>query len=133
MLEKIISQFEKAYRRLVEAIQKENDVLFKNEYPILRDSIIQRFEFTFELSWKTLKKYLKEDGITCYSPKECIKEALKSNIINNEDKWLEILKARNLSSHTYNEEMADEICELIKKSYVIFDSLIKALKNKTKI
>ncbi len=130
MLRKIIQQLEKAYNKLNEAIRKEDELLFKNEHSILRDSIIQRFEFTFELYWKALKEYFYKNGIICYSPRECIKEALKAGITNDEDKWLEILKAKNLTSHTYNEEMAEEIYQLIKKSYKIFESAINVIKEK---
>ena len=73
------------------------------------DATIQRFEFTFELAWKFLKDYFLERDIELNYPKEVIKEAFNVNLIDNEDVWIKMLKDRNMTSHTYNEKLADEI------------------------
>ncbi len=78
------------------------------------DATIQRFEFTIELFWKCLRILLEEQGITAYSPKEVLKEAFAANLIKNEKEWLNMLKDRNLTSHTYDQDLADEIYEHIK-------------------
>ena len=81
-----------------------------------RDSVIQRFEFTFELSWKYLKKYLESNRpIEDDSIKGILREALQLNLISNIDQWFAFHKSRNLTSHTYNEETAQEVyAEAIK-------------------
>lgn len=78
------------------------------------DATIQRFEFTFELAWKFLKDYFFEQGIELNYPKEIIQEAFKVNLIDNELVWITMLKDRNLTSHTYDEKLADDIYNRIK-------------------
>ena len=78
------------------------------------DATIQRFEFTFELGWKFLKDFFKEKGVLLNYPKEVIQEAYKVELINNEDVWIRMLLDRNITSHTYDEQLADKIYERIK-------------------
>lgn len=78
------------------------------------DATIQRFEFTFELAWKFLKDYFFERDIEVHYPKETIQEAFAVNLINNEDIWIKMLKDRNMTSHTYDAKLADEIFSRIK-------------------
>ncbi len=76
---------------------------------INRDATIKRFEFCFELSWKLMQAILQENGLEAYGPKGSIREGAKLGIINNPKTWLEFLKARNLTSHTYEEETAEKV------------------------
>jgi nucleotidyltransferase substrate binding protein (TIGR01987 family) len=78
------------------------------------DATIQRFEFTFELAWKFLKDYFFERDIELHYPKEVIQEAFNVHLIFNEDIWIQMLKDRNMTSHTYDEKLADEIHARIK-------------------
>lgn len=82
-----------------------------DEYGTVRDSAIQRFEFCVDLSWKTLKTLLHDShGITCDSPKTCLREAFSVGILASDDPfWLQMIELRNLSSHTYNEDLANEL------------------------
>ena len=73
------------------------------------DATIQRFEFTFELFWKSLKDFFYEKGLELHYPKDIIKQAYSDKIINDEKLWLQMLQDRNLTSHTYDEALADEI------------------------
>ncbi len=87
---------------------------------IVRDATIQRFEYTFEVFWKTLKEYLREyEGVICNSPKSCFREALRVGILSEEQTvmCLEMTDDRNLTSHTYLEEVAEKIYERIKGYY----------------
>ena len=79
----------------------------KDEY--LRDSVIQRFEFTHELAWKMLKLRLEEENIFARSPRETMQAALQSGLIEDGNAWSDLQKMRNLTSHTYNEDLADEV------------------------
>ena len=100
---------------------------------IVRDSAIQRFEYCFEISWKLLKEYLKvHEGIICNSPKSCFKEAFKVNLLTEENtiKALEMTDDRNLTSHTYHEELANEIFRKITDYYHLMERLyVKIDKN----
>jgi len=89
------------------------------EHPsdIEQQGIIQSFEFTFELSWKTLKDYLEAQGLTCQFPREVIKQAFQNQVIQDGDIWLEMLAKRNLLAHTYDENLALEANRLIKEQF----------------
>ncbi len=78
------------------------------------DATIQRFEFTFELAWRFLKDYFFERDIALHYPKEVMQEAFNVNLIGNEHIWIQMLKDRNMTSHTYDEKLADEIYLRIK-------------------
>ncbi|WP_457622327.1 nucleotidyltransferase substrate binding protein [Persephonella sp.] len=106
-----IKTFEKALERLEEAANIAKDELD-------RDGTIQRFEFAVELLWKTLKAILEYQGIDCYSPRNCIKEAFKANLIDDDEIILDMLEDRNLSSHIYSEATSKEIFTRIKNIYI---------------
>jgi len=116
------SQFENALGRLQEVLaMKENDVI--------RDSAIQRFEFTLDLSWKVLKTFLEDQkGVICKSPKECFREAYKQGLIEYEDAWLKLVDLRNETSHTYNESYAKEIYKELPGAAKHFTTLLQAIK-----
>lgn len=102
-----------ATRRLIEAVkQPESD--------ILRDAVIQRFEFSFELVWKTLKLYLERQGHECGGPRPTLKKAFTEGLISTTeegDNWLQMLEDRNLTTHAYDQELAIRIYQHIVDSY----------------
>jgi nucleotidyltransferase substrate binding protein (TIGR01987 family) len=75
-----------------------------------KEGTIQRFEFTVELAWKTLKDYLESSGIlvSSYTPKEVIKQAYAAKIIREGQVWIDILDCRNRLAHIYDEAVFDE-------------------------
>lgn len=76
--------------------------------------MIQRFEFTMELAWKTLKEYLENSGFEdVKTPRDALKTAYEIDLIEDELLWLDMLKARNLTSHIYDENTAVEISNRI--------------------
>ncbi|MFH0785367.1 MAG: nucleotidyltransferase substrate binding protein [Pseudomonadota bacterium] len=79
--------------------------------------IIQSFEFTFELAWKTLKDYLESQGVLCTFPREVIKQAFHHGILADGEIWLEMLNKRNLLAHTYDEQLALQAYRLISGAY----------------
>ncbi|MDR1358252.1 MAG: nucleotidyltransferase substrate binding protein [Coriobacteriales bacterium] len=108
------AQYQRALERLKEAAERENDA---NNF--IADAAIQRFEFVLELAWKLLKYYLEEEGITnINTPVEALKEAYVVGVISDGDRWLEMVKKRNLTSHTYDERTAVGIYEAIKTDYL---------------
>ena len=125
-----IEQLEKAFENLkiiIDAYEKEEDRIIKDG---IRDSIIQRFEFVTELSWKLMKKYLDENLVLeVYSPRSVIKESYKQDLIENGELWLDILEDRNLTPHTYDENTANRIKDNIVNKYVLeFEKFIKRIK-----
>lgn len=118
--------FATALQRLKEAI----DLYKEQENPVLLDGTIQRFEFCVELGWKMLKQYLEYEKIGEFnSPRSSIKECFSIGFISNAEEWLDMLDDRNLTSHTYDEEIAKEIYRNIITKY--YDVLIST-RNKMK-
>jgi len=98
-----LKSFEKALLQL-------GDALEESESPIVRDACLQRFEFSYELLWKTLKIFLEEiHGVRAVSPRQVFKEAFALSIIDEELTFVEMIESRNTLSHTYNEEQAAKI------------------------
>jgi nucleotidyltransferase substrate binding protein (TIGR01987 family) len=106
-----IKNFEKALSRLEEGVKEAKNELDK-------DGVIQRFEFTVELLWKALRAVLLYQGIECFSPRGCVKEAFKAKIIGDDEIILDMLEDRNISSHVYNEEKSEALFERIKNIYL---------------
>lgn len=85
-----------------------------------RAGIIQFFEMSFELAWKTMKDYLEDQGfIEVKSPREAIKKSFEIGLISEGELWLKALADRNLTTHTYDEETALELDNLIRNAYVL--------------
>ena len=83
--------------------------------------IIQSFEFTFELAWKTLKDYMEALGTDTHFPRETIKSAFQAGLINNGKIWLDMLDKRNLLAHIYDEKLAETAYQLIRDTYYCAD------------
>ncbi len=119
-LNRNLTNFEKALSRF-------NEVLLEPESTIVLDATIQRFEFSYELMWKTLKNFLEDiHGIRAISPRQVFKEAYTLSLIQNENLFLEMIHARNSLSHTYNEELANEI---YKKCPLYLSAMQEVLKH----
>lgn len=88
--------------------------------PLIRDATIQRFEFTFEVVWKTLKLYLERQGYECGGPRPTLKKAFAENLIatsEEADVWLRMIEDRNLTTHAYDEALANLIYGHIVQDY----------------
>ncbi len=119
-LQNLVKNLRKANKRLKEAARAQSTRMNK-------DATIQRFEFTFELAWKALQEYIRDQGFDCNSPKSCIREGAKLEIIHNPEDWFEFLKARNLIAHTYNTKLADKVYRKAVKFSKESDILLKKL------
>ena len=82
-----------------------------------RAGLIQFFEISFELAWKVLKDYLEKEGFTVVSPRDAIKQAFQAGMLDEGHIWIEALKDRNLTVHTYEEKIAVAVEKKIKESY----------------
>lgn len=95
---------------------------------IVRDAAIQRFEYTFEACWKFIKEYLKvKEGISCNSPKSCFREIFTVGIIKDDEtiKLLEMTDDRNMTCHTYKEEVAQIIYGKLKDYCGLLEGIIE--------
>ena len=84
---------------------------------LLQAGLIQTYEFTFELAWKTLKDYLEMEGFTVPSPRATLRQAFQCGYIQQGDVWLKALNDRNLTAHTYDDEVAKEVIADIQQTY----------------
>ena len=105
--------FVKAYAKLVMVVEHEG--LKTDE--IAKMALIQAFEFTFELAWKTLKDFMEEEGFELNSPKSVIRQAFQASYITNGEVWMEALKKRNHTVHNYDSLIMDETVTFIVEEF----------------
>ncbi len=82
-----------------------------------RAGLIQFFEISFELAWKVLKDYLEDEGFTVVSPRDAIKQAFQAGLLDDGHVWIDALKDRNLTVHTYEEKIALAVEQKIRSVY----------------
>lgn len=104
-------QFNRAYLLLVQAVAIESPNIVE------RAGLIQFFEMAFELSWKLLKDYQQAEGFEVNSPRAAIKLAFQNGIVDDGHVWIQALEDRNLTTHTYNEETAQQVEKKIRETY----------------
>ena len=112
------SNFKKSFAQLTRFMDR--TVLNELE----EQGLIQSFEYNHELAWKTQKDFLEEQGVEeLFGSKNVAKEAFKVGLIDDAEVWLKMVKARNMSSHTYNEETKNKILNEIIEEY--YDAFMK--------
>lgn len=92
-----------------------------------KQGLIQSFEYTHELAWNTLKDFLENQGVQpLYGSKDTTRSAFKTGLIDDGEVWMEMIRSRNLTSHTYNQDIADEIAQAITQRYHAAFQLLQA-------
>ncbi|CAM4078924.1 nucleotidyltransferase substrate binding protein [Flavobacterium antarcticum] len=123
--------FQKAFQKLVEAVAyiKNNDS--KTEIvldEIIKEGLIQRFEYTHELAWNVMKDYATYQGNTTVGgSRDATREAFQLQLMSDGAVWMDMIGSRNKTSHTYNEATADEIYLKILNDY--FPAFLEFKKN----
>lgn len=113
-----IIRWQQRFQNLEHAFLKLKEGVHKKKYTELEQAgLIQYFEFTFELCWKTMKDFLESEGFTVTSPRDTLKQAYQSGYIKEGKKWMEALEDRNLTAHTYDETSCRKVEKLIKTRY----------------
>ena len=108
--------FSRAYALLREALEAEVKDLSQLE----REGVIQRFEYTFELAWNTLKDRLEYDGVVLdtVSPRNVIRAAFRAKLIDDGDAWIDMLTDRNLMAHTYDAARLEAVAGNVRRRYL---------------
>ena len=108
--------FDRAFVLLRDAMEKGPSALNQLE----KEGVIQRFEYCFELAWKTVKDYLEEGGlvIATITPRQVLKDAFAAKILEDGQVWIDMLDHRNLLSHTYNLFNFEKAVEAIHSRYL---------------
>ncbi|MBZ0214174.1 MAG: nucleotidyltransferase substrate binding protein [Nitrospirae bacterium] len=102
-------RFDERTHEALAAAERLREALALGDDPIIRDAVIQRFEFTFETVWKALKLFLEHQGYSAPSPRAVLKTAFVEGAIEGSedaDVWLRMLEDRNLTTHAYDEVLA---------------------------
>lgn len=103
-----LQDLQTASKRLQEALKRDKD-------DIVRDAVIQRFEFTFELTWKAIMTILRENDIEFRGVKTVFRDAARIGLLENVEDWFSYLEARNLTTHTYDLETAEKVYQRAKE------------------
>lgn len=114
--------FDRAFVLLRDALENGPDALNQLE----KEGVIQRFEFSFELAWKTLKDFMEQDGFVfaTITPRQVLKDAFAAKILSDGQVWIDMLDHRNLLSHTYNLAKFEEAVQAVHERYLdAFDQL----------
>jgi nucleotidyltransferase substrate binding protein (TIGR01987 family) len=119
--------FSQALDKFSSAIKSEDEIKNQGFEDIFLDLIVKRFEFTFEMAWKSLKRYLEYLGFSPKSPRATFKEAYAQEIIKDEKIWLLMIEQRNTSSHIYDESEISEILEFLEEYQKAFLELNKEI------
>lgn len=114
------ANYKKAVMQLTEFVEKPDLNKFEAQ------GLIQCFEYTFELAWKTAKDYLEAQGFVVRSPRQTIQLAFQTELIADGHVWIDALEKRNLMAHTYDENTTKEAERLIRVNYY---SMLKALQD----
>ena len=127
--DELYRRFEERKQDLLNATERLKEALKQEENDIVIDCVLHRFEFTFELAWKTMKDFLEYNGISenIGSPREILRRAFESNLIEDGEEWINMMLARNSLSHLYDEETSRKIYKEIKEKYI---KLLEKLNNK---
>jgi len=119
--------FEKAF------LLFERTLEIRNPSEVEKGGFIHFYEMAFELAWKLMKDYLEDQGLTANSPRQAIKQAFQSGVIDNGQQWIDALEDRNLTTHTYDESTADKVVSAIRTSYFpILRQLYSTMKKEAK-
>jgi nucleotidyltransferase substrate binding protein (TIGR01987 family) len=122
-------RFELALAAFEKALTRLHEILAENETMIVRDALIQRFEFTFEAAWRAAWRWLRARGAAVDEEAFAVlPRAFANRLIVDEAGWNELRKMRNLTSHTYQEKLAIEVAAFVRARGVgLFDGLVATL------
>lgn len=109
-----------AFARAVDRLEEALTLPSSN---IVRDACIQRFEFGFELAWKAVQQASRNHGRDCMSPRSCLREAVAMGWLADEQAWLAMLADRNLTSHTYDEALAQAVYIRLRQHLPLLQAL----------
>ena len=126
------NNYKKAISKLGEAVQLDAE---RPLGELEKQGIIQTFEYTHELAWKVMQDFFIYQGNTkIIGPKDATRQAFSVDLITDGEHWMEMIKNRNISSHTYNEEISEEIYKNIVESFyplfVAFQETMEIIKAK---
>jgi nucleotidyltransferase substrate binding protein (TIGR01987 family) len=119
------SNYQKALQQLSRAVELSRQRPLSE---IEKQGLIKAFEFTHELAWNVMKDYFEYQGNTSITgSRDATREAFRRNLIADGEGWMEMIQSRNKTSHTYNQEVADEMAA---KVITIYHDLFKTFEKR---
>lgn len=143
--EQRFSSFRKALKKMSEAVLYIKNEIDEKEFEIqsdedlkevleeiIKEGLIQRFEYTYEMAWNVMKDYALYQGISeLAGSRDAIRYAFSTNLIENGEMWMDMMKSRIKTSHTYNEETANEIyLKILNEYYDAFKDFERVMEEK---
>jgi len=121
-----LKNYSRALSRLTEAVELGQH---RDLTDLEKQGLIQAFEFTHELAWQTMKDYLVYQGnMGVTGSRDAVRETFRAGLIRNGERWMEMITSRNMSSHTYNQAVADDIVKrIIRDYYPLFVDFLAAM------
>lgn len=120
------ANFERAYKQLSTAVEQYDEL-----NTLEKEGLIQRFEYTFELAWKTLKDLLEVEYVAVSFPREVIKAAFHYELLPDGEIWMEMLENHNLLAHTYEEKrFLAALTKIVSEYYPALTQLYKELRSR---
>lgn len=113
---------------LSQALARLQEALSVPEDPIVRDACIQRFEFTFEMAWKGIQAHARAEGLTCLSPRDCLRTAFQLGLVDDDPGWMAMVEDRNRTTHTYDEASARAIYTALPGHARLLAALLRRLR-----
>ena len=112
-------RWQQRFKNYQKALAQLRKFISKGELSELEEQgLIKAFEYTYELAWTTLKDFLEYQGHAgIYGSRDAIRKAFELNLVQDGQGWMDMLESRNKTSHTYNEEIAQEICQAVQIRY----------------
>jgi nucleotidyltransferase substrate binding protein (TIGR01987 family) len=126
-----LNNFHKALQQLGKAVDLSHRRALSD---LEKQGLIQAFEFTHELAWSVMKDYFAYQGNTAITgSRDATREAFRNSLVTDGEGWMEMIRSRNQTSHTYNQEVADEIVERVITLYhdlfLAFEKRMQGLKD----
>ncbi len=124
-----LSNYSKALGQLSRFIEK------KELNELEKQGLIQAFEYTYELAWNTIKDYFQDQGETgIHGSRDAFRLAFRRGLVENGQAWMDMIRSRTLTTHTYNQEVADAIADEVFNTYyaefTLLEKTFNVLKNK---
>lgn len=108
-------RFIQRYDDYKNALKSLEDGLVMAKDELHRDGVIQRFEFTYEMAWKTMKLWLADKDVFVGNAKDALQAALENGLITDGNLWSALHQSRNLTSHTYDKVTAEKVYDSIRR------------------
>jgi nucleotidyltransferase substrate binding protein (TIGR01987 family) len=127
LVQQAIETYRRAFYTFERVVQKEEQFKEDGYYEYFLDVLIKRFEFTYEMSWKSIKRLLAFEGVKAKTPRSVFVEAFAIGLIKDQDSWVELMKTRNTTAHIYDQWQVELVKSEVIQTVALHKSLLEAI------